>query len=304
MNKSVLCRTVVLALSMVLINTTLYAVDFAADAVQRQQQRDEALQKQIQPASNVRLEQDQVAIPAQSLQYLKSHSEALCFDIKSIELEGESAKKFAFALKIVTQGEQNIVGRCLGVQGLNQVMDLVQNNIIGRGYVTTRVLLPQQNIASGQVRLSLIAGRVNQIKFVEGTSKRTHKFNALPIKSGDLLNIRALEQGLENFKRVPTVEADFKIQPAEDNSIPGMSDVVLAWQQAKSYRLHLGVDDAGSKSTGKYQGTATLSLDHLLTLNDLFYISYNHDLGGGDSGKRGADGYYISYSVPYDYWLL
>ena len=304
MNKHQLHRNKILILSIALINVDLYAANPAVDAVQRQQQRDEALQKKIQPDVNVRLEQEQSVVPSPSLQYLKSHSEALCFDIQSIELEGDAAKKFTFALKAVTQGEQNIIGRCLGVQGLNQALDLVQNKIISRGYVTTRVLLPQQNIASGQVKLSLIAGRVNQVKFAEGTSKRAHKFNALPIKSGDLLNIRALEQGLENFKRVPTVEADFKIQPAEDNANPGVSDVVLAWQQFKPYRLHVGLDDAGSKSTGKYQGTATLSLDHLLTLNDLFYISYNHDLGGGDSGKRNADGFYASYSIPFDYWAL
>ena len=58
--------------------------------------------------------------------------------------------------------------------------------------------------------------------------------------------------------------------------------MILAWQQAKPYRLHVGIDDSGSDATGKYQGTATLSLDHVLTLNDLFYISYNHDLGGGN----------------------
>ncbi|MFX6048564.1 ShlB/FhaC/HecB family hemolysin secretion/activation protein, partial [Acinetobacter baumannii] len=50
-------------------------------------------------------------------------------------------------------------------------------------------------------------------------------------------------------------------------------------------------------------GTATVSLDHLLTLNDLFYVSYNHDLGGG-SGKHGSDGVYMSYTIPFDYWLL
>lgn len=304
MEKCIKLTRAALVLSIALINVDLYAANPAVDAVQRQQQRDEALQKQIQPDANVRLEQDQSIAPSQSLQYLKSHSEALCFDIQSITLEGEGAQIFAFALKAVTQGKQKVIGRCLGVQGLNQALDLVQNKIISRGYVTTRVLLPQQNIASGQVKLSVIAGRVNQIKFAEGTSKRAHQWNALPLKSGDLLNIRVLEQGLENFKRVPTVEADFKIQPAEDNSNPGVSDVILAWQQAKPYRLHLGVDDAGSKSTGKYQGTATLSLDHLLTLNDLFYVSYNHDLGGGDSGKRNADGFYASYSIPFDYWAF
>src|SRR5690606_32644853 len=193
---------------------------------------------------------------------------------------------------------------CIGVKGLNQALDLVQNKIISRGYVTTRVMLPQQNIASGQIQLQVIAGKVNQIQFAEGTSKRAHKFNALPVKSGDILNVRDIEQGLENFKRVPTVEADFKIQPAAQHSEPGYSDLELAWQQSKPYRIHLGVDDAGSESTGKYQGTATLSLDHLFTANDLFFASYNHDLGGGDSGKRGSDGYYLSYSIPLNYWLF
>lgn len=80
--------------------------------------------------------------------------------------------------------------------------------------------------------------------------------------------------------------------------------MVLAWQQAKPYRLHIGIDDSGSEATGKYQGTATLSLDHVLTLNDLFYVSYNHDLGGGNSGKHGTDGFYASYTIPFDYWLF
>lgn len=274
------------------------------DALQRQQQRDEQLQKQFQPQTNVNLGLEEILKTPVVQNYLASHSETPCFEINSVRLQGELAQQFQFALQAIEKGENAIIGRCLGVQGLNQALDLVQNKIISRGYVTTRVLLPQQNIASGQVILTVIPGRVDQIQFAEGTSKRAHKFNTLPVKSGDVLNIRDIEQGLENFKRVPTVEADFKIQPSEQNTAPGYSDLMLAWQQSKPYRLHLGIDDAGSRSTGKYQGTATLSLDHLLTLNDLFYVSYNHDLGGGDSGKRGTDGYYMSYSIPFGYWLL
>lgn len=274
------------------------------DALQRQQQRDEQLQKQFQPQTNVNLGLEEILKTPIVQNYLASHSETPCFEINSVRLQGELAQQFQFALQTIEKGDNAIIGRCLGVQGLNQALDLVQNKIISRGYVTTRVLLPQQNIASGQVILTVIPGRVDQIQFAEGTSKRAHKFNTLPVKSGDVLNIRDIEQGLENFKRVPTVEADFKIQPSVQNTAPGYSDLMLAWQQSKPYRLHLGIDDAGSKSTGKYQGTATLSLDHLLTLNDLFYVSYNHDLGGGDSGKRGTDGYYMSYSIPFGYWLL
>lgn len=179
---------------------------------------------------------------------------------------------------MITTGKNNIIGRCLGVNGLNQALDLVQNKIIADGYVTTRVLLPQQNIASGTVRVRVIPGRVDQIKFNEGTSKRAHLWNALPMKSGELLNIRDMEQGLENFKEYLRLRLILKSNQQNKNE-PGYSDVILAWQQAKPYRLHVGIDDSGSDATGKYQGTATLSLDHVLTLNDLFYVSYNHDLG-------------------------
>ena len=296
-----------LGLSIMLVGGSLYAADLPegrSDVIQRQELRDEALKQQLQPEVSVNLGLEKQLQTQTQRQYLKSHSEEICFDIKKFVLIGEDARNFTFALRTVTQGEHNLIGRCIGVQGLNQALDLIQNEIIHRGYVTTRMLLPQQNIASGEIKLQVIAGKVDQIQFVDGSSKRAHKFNALPVKSGDILNIRDIEQGLENFKRVPTVEADFKIKPSEQRHEPGYSDLELAWQQSKPYRIHLGIDDAGSDSTGKYQGTATFSLDHLLTANDLFYASYNHDLGGGDSGKRGTEGYYLSYSIPFQYWLL
>ncbi len=297
-------KNLLLSSGLVILAQTGYAAGEIDNTVQRQQQRDEALTKlvQLEPAVQTGLEK-QLQNSVQ-LQYLKSHSEDICFEIKKFILTGKNAREFTFAMRPVIQGEHNLVGRCIGVKGLNQALDLIQNRIISRGYVTTRVMLPQQNITSGEIQLQVIVGKVDQIQFAEGTSKRAHKFNALPVKSGDIFNIRDIEQGLENFKRVPTVEADFKIQPAAQRNEPGYSDLELAWQQSKPYRIHLGIDDAGSESTGKYQGTVTLSLDHLLTANDLFFASYNHDLGGGDSGKRGTEGYYLSYSIPLNYWLL
>lgn len=187
------------------------------------------------------------------------------FEIKKFVLMGEDARQFTFTMRPVTQVEHNLIGRCIGVKDLNQALDLIQNSIISHGYVTTRMLLPQQNIASGEIKLQVIAGKVDQIQFVQETSKRAHKFNALPVRSGDILNIQDIEQGLENFKRVPTVEADFKIKPSEQRNQPGYSDLELGRQQTKPYRIHLGVDDTGSDSTGKSQSTATLSLDHLFT---------------------------------------
>ena len=75
-------------------------------------------------------------------------------------------------------------------------------------------------------------------------------------------------------------------------------------------RVSLSVDDSGSDSTGKYQGSATVSLDNPLGLSDLFYFTYNHDLGGKDSytdmdgreANSGTYGYNVHYSIPFKNW--
>ena len=43
-------------------------------------------------------------------------------------------------------------------------------------------------------------------------------------------------------------------------------------------RATLSLDDSGTKSTGRTQGGATLAWDGPLGLNDLAYVSVNHDL--------------------------
>ncbi len=156
--------------------------------------------------------------------------------------------------------------------------------------------------------MQLIPGRVRAIRFADGVTHRatlaTLK-SAVPIQPGDLLNLHDIAQAQENFKRVPTAEIDIQITPATGAQAKlGESDLIIQWQQTRGFRLSAFADDSGTQSTGKYQGGVTLSFDHLLTLNDLFYITLNHDLGGGQAGDRGTRGNMLHYSVPYAYWLL
>lgn len=291
-----------LGLSYCMLNVA-HAAFSPTDPYIQQQQRNEQIDQQMQTNPRVSLKSEQErALDEVQLSKLQSHSEEVCFLVHHFTLEGEQAREFTFAVVPFTHGKNNIIGRCLGAEGLNQLVELIQNKIIEKGYVTTRVLLPQQNISSGTVRFTVIAGRVNQIHFASNTSRRAHKVNALPVRQGDILNIRDIEQGLENFKRIPTVDANFKIKPAETGQ-PGYSDLDLTWTQTRPYRINLSLDDSGSKTTGKYQGTATLSLDHLLTLNDLFYTSYTHDVFQHEENK-GSSSLYLNYSIPWNYFLF
>lgn len=277
------------------------AADVPDQELLRQQVRERALRKSQEQIPDVRLEQ--VPISAEST--LIPERETPCFTISRIALVGDSAERFQFALASVTAGEDAAIGRCLGAQGINAVLARMQNTVVAKGFVTTRILAAPQNLASGALTLTLVPGRIRAIRFSPDSSPRGTQWNTLPAGPGDFLNVRDIEQGLENFKRVPTVEADIQIEPADGpDAQPGESDLVIRYRQALPFRLSLTVDDSGSKSTGKYQGGVTLSGDNLLALNDLFYASTNHDLGGGETGDRGTRGYTMHYSLPFGYWLL
>lgn len=280
------------------------ADDPATREYRRQQERQEQLRKAQEPSPDVRLPRgaaaEDVSFPAE---------ESPCFHIENIRLQGELAEDFQWALRFAhlrTDGRQDLqLPRCLGGQSINLILRRMQNAIIARGYVTTRVLAVPQDLKTGQLTLALVPGRIGAIVPADDADPKLTYWNAVPARRGDLLNLRDLEQGLENFKRVPTADADFQLRPSTGTEArPGDSDLVVSWKQRFPARASFALDDAGSETTGKYQGNATLSLDHWLSLNDMFYFSYNQDLGGGEGGERGTRGHALHYSFPFGYWLF
>lgn len=273
--------------------------DSAAQELLRQQQRERGLREQLETSPDVRLRPSQAPPPAQL-----PAGEIPCFPISQIRLDGEQAKRFAWALKAADPKTDPATGRCLGAGGINVVMARVQNSIVARGFVTTRVLAAPQDLKTGTLTLTVIPGRIRFIRFAAGTSRKAAAWNAVPATRGDLLNLRDIEQALENFKRVPTVEVDIQIVPADgEEAQPGESDLVIAWRQrSPPVRLSVSLDDSGSKITGLLRGGLTLSLDHLLRWNDLFYANVSHDVFNGNS--KGSRGYTTHYSVPHGYWTL
>ncbi|WP_243378214.1 ShlB/FhaC/HecB family hemolysin secretion/activation protein [Stenotrophomonas indicatrix] len=272
--------------------------DPGAQELLRQQERERVLREQQESRPDVRLENSQgeqgERLPTQ---------EQPCVRIDRIVLEGEGAKGFQWALAAADPREDPASGRCLGTEGINVVMKRVQNAIIARGYVTTRVLSAPQDLNTGTLTLSVVPGRFREAVFTEADGRHPAIANALPIRSGDLLNLRDIEQGLENLQRVPTVTADIKIAPADgEGAAPGQSDLNIDWKQRSPVRASLTLDDAGSQGTGKLQANATLSLDNPLGLNELFYVSAGRGVFNG-KGKD-TNSWTAHYDVPYGYWLF
>jgi hemolysin activation/secretion protein len=275
-------------------------VQRAADAERQAREREQQRQLRLQPAPDVFLGPEAPASHTRRLPL----DEQPCFRIDGVRFRGaeDTAIDMALLRGAVDgiDGDDAPVGRCLGAQGVGQLIERAQDALIAQGFVTSRVLAPPQDLRMGELVLQVLPGRIQRIRLGRADDRATLR-NALPIHEGDVLQLRDVEQGLENLKRVPTVEADIRIEPGQE---PGTSDLVVAWEQHKRWRLSLSADDSGSRTSGKFQGSAAFSIDHALALNDLFYVAGSRDLGGGDAGHRGTRGLSTHYSVPFGYWLL
>lgn len=265
----------------------------------RQQERERALREQQETTPDVRLQ----ATPEEAVGRLPA-DETPCFPIQRIALEGELADQFRWSLRAADPSDDPATGRCLGTGGVDIVIKRMQNAIIARGYVTTRILAAPQDLKTGTLTLTVVPGRINAVRFASEEGRTPALWNALAVGPGDLLNLRDIEQALENLQRVPTATVDIQIAPPQEGAQdkPGESDLVISWAQRAPVRVSLTLDDAGSQSTGTLQAGATLSLDNLAGLSDLFYFNAGKSVFNGSD--RGTDSWSTHYSVPLGGWLL
>lgn len=252
-----------------------------------QQERQDARITELAPTvPSVRFETDTGVIS--SSDYPK---EDICFVINQIVIEDKDVLPQSVPLNLEKASAE---GLCLGGIGINQLMSNLQNLIIERGYVTTRIVAPEQDLTTGVLTLKVVPGRVGKVYYAEDSSKYAFLWTAMPARSGDLLDLREIEQGLENIQRISTVQAQMEIIPSQT---PGESDIVIHRNQKKFWRVALSLDNSGTESTGTYLGSATLYVDNPLALSDLAYISWNNDIH--DNSERSAQNIIGHYSVPF-----
>ncbi len=180
-----------------------------------QQQRQDAQQQQVTPVvPDVRLS------PESALSGMPLFpADKPCFVISRMVLNGIDALPHWLSLQ---RQAKKALGRCLGAKGINILMGQLQNPLIGHGYVTSRVLAPQQDLSKEVLRLVVMLGYVRQVLLTDDSDKYVTLYSAFPAHSGDVLDLRSIEQGLENLQRLPTVQANMEIVPGDK---PGESDI-------------------------------------------------------------------------------
>jgi len=189
--------------------------------------------------------------------------------------------------------------RCVGAGGLRALQNHLMQRLIERGYITSRVLVPEQNLASGRLALHILAGRIGKIRSTGDPPGLTPL--VLPTGEGKLLNQRDLDQALENIRRLASQSSvEFDLVPGEK---PGDTDIVVKYQEGRRWRTLLTLDDSGAAATGKVHIGAILTVDSPFHLHDALVVTLNRnaDVGSHAFGTRSSS---LNWSMPFGYWSI
>ncbi|VVN71849.1 Hemolysin transporter protein ShlB [Pseudomonas fluorescens] len=217
-----------------------------------------------------------------------------CFPIQDIELKGADSLSAADRTRLL----KPYIGQCLGVTQLNELLKVITDHYIAKGRVTSRAYLPQQDLSSGHLQVLVVEGKLEGIKGAQGSTVTDRELAmAFPGKVGEALNLREVEQLVDQLSRLPSKQAQMELTPG---SQIGGSEVLVKNQPQKPWRASLSRNNDGQKSTGEQQWGAGLEWDSPLGLADQLILRGGHD-AISDHQKTSKNSM-LYYNVPWGWW--
>lgn len=182
----------------------------------------------------------------------------------------------------------------MNLNDINTLMRKITNLYIKLGYITTRVYLPQQNLEDAVLEIMVVEGIISKIR-LNGQSYRGELWTAFPHSNRRPLNLRYLEQGVEQMNRL---QSNNVIMEIDSGLIQGESIVNLKNTPSNPYRVKMRYNNVVRDKVGVFPHSFNLSRDNLLTINDQWSVNYTQ-FNGEKSQNSNSVG--ISASVPMGY---
>lgn len=182
--------------------------------------------------------------------------------------------------KLLSESELNQIakpyqGTCMDTRAIETLMSQVTATYLNKGYATARVYLPEQDLKQGQLLLQAEEGVLTDVALTERAQGTVNLETALGDVKGKPLNLRDLEQAIDQVNRLQSNNLTMNIVPGKN---PGESVVVFDNEVSKRWSAYLTYDNKGQPSTGVNQAALGASLDNPFGLNDLISISYNRSV--------------------------
>lgn len=183
--------------------------------------------------------------------------------------------------------------KCYTTNDINRLIKELTLLYIKDGFITARVILSPVN-DKHQLFINVIEGKLEKIELSHHLDNPINLTMLFPNMIGKAVNLRQIEQGLDQANRLQSNHVTVSIKPGEHF---GTSVLEVKNQTSKPWQVSSIFDNYGQSTTGKERGSLSYSLDNPLGLADYFSI------GGTVTLQKEAMGFSRSYnalySVPY-----
>ncbi|VVD73800.1 peptide transporter [Pandoraea morbifera] len=196
--------------------------------------------------------------------------------------------------------------KALGRRRIDLLLRRLTEAFVADGLITTRAYLATpQNLSSGTLAITLVAGRISGFTLNGGALRPAGQGKpgdggglltdagtawAFPASVGDVLTLPALEQGVDQINRLRRNQAQIQILPGQ---APGESIIAIQNPFGSRLNYNVGLDNYGSTATGRWRTRASVDAGNVIGLQESLSLAY--------TGTRDSNALVVSAAVPYGY---
>jgi len=198
-----------------------------------------------------------------------------------------------------------VVGQTFDFAGLSALAEKLSAYYRAAGYPFARAYLPQQDLQQGVLRIEVLEGRYGKVTTHgdPGLSPAAQRFlsslqPSSVIQSGQLERVTLILDDQPGIRSIPVVRPGQEV---------GTGDLAIEVQRDHRYAGEIGLDNNGTRYTGRNRAHVSLDVDSPFTLGDqlslqgmytnesMWFGSASYALPLGASGLRGRISYTRSY---------
>lgn len=246
-------------------------------------------------------------VPLKSLRNGEPTQNKPVFSITTINVTG--VKKIS--KRVINRTIAPYKGRSMTVEDVVELAKILTNEYLRRGYVTSRITVPEQNLKTGVLNLVAVEGKLEAIVMVKdkeelqkkvksGSARRWSLKESLifPWLEGRVVQLKDLEQGIDQLNRLRSCNGDMSIIPSEEE---GYSTIVILTNQAAKKAWATAQVDTGAFGANDFRPGTGFSIEDVLGLNESWYFNLTDE---GRYKSSNTQSRIVSGSLPWGYWTF
>ena len=261
----------------ILIFLSLFSFSYAVDEIDIEKRRQE------QQNFNRLIKEQNFSVPKNNED---TGQKNLILNVNSIVLEGNTIFE-DFQIDALLR---KYIGKDRDIYAL---INELENKYIERGYVTTKVGLntEKSDFENGNISLFVLEGKIDKV-FYDDKENKFKTFITFPQRENNILNIRDLDQGIDNLG--DNSKMDIKASDKDNYSN------IYIKRDNKPLSLGINYNDLGQYDTSRHRLKYFLDTHNIFGLNESLDFSYQNKLQR-QYKERDTKNFSFGVSIPFKY---